>query len=226
MIPLLRKSTSRAVMPTVREVLSYLLTAGACLACAFGINGHELNTSFFGFVLQNVKEAAPGDIRDCPAQLAVLEHPLDVQAFRNEETEGFDQTAGDLIVVLAPAVDDVSMDLLQANDGFAATIASLISLAGYRPLGAAKFRQRFTQVSRVGFRVTVAAREKMRQAHIDAYARQITRLDRNVWKFAGEDDEPFAGFSFDPHRLNLAFDGPMHLDADRADVLNIEAIPV
>lgn len=223
MIPLLRQTTCRAFVPTVGEFLWNMLTAGACLACATGIDGHDLRTSFFGFVRQDVHELAPGHVRDCPAQLAVLEHPTDIQALDNDEAKGKDQTAGDLIVMLTPAVGDVSVNLLDARDRLI-TIRAAQLLTGFRPLGAAQFGQGVLEIARVRLLPSVAIGEEARQPHVDADVRKIARIDSDIGQFAREHNKPFSRFPLETDSLDCAFDRAMELDADRPDVLNVEAI--
>ena len=154
MIPLLRQAARRAFMPTVGKFLRNILTAGACLACALRIDGHDLRTSLVCYMRQDAHELAPGDIRDCPVQLVILEHPLDVQALHNDEAEGKDQTASDLIVMLAALVGDARMNGSQMSDGLA-TVGSAFLLAGDGAANPAQFGQGVFQVARVGLLASV-----------------------------------------------------------------------
>ena len=207
-----------------REVFAHLPAAAAALLTgATGIDFHELRPSFFGFAAQDVQEAGPAGVTDRAGQPAVRQHPFDVERFDSDETEREDQATGDGVVVLASQVLDAGVNLLKAADGLAAVLATLL-LAGDGAAGDAQLRQGGLEVARVGLALSLAGGEEGFQPHVDTDRRQGGRLHAQVPQVARRDDKPLVRLALERQRLDRAFHGPMQLDADRADVLDAQAV--
>lgn len=224
MIPMKRQTAVRTVMLANREVFAHFLAAtAALLACSSGINFHELHTSLFSFVAQYAQKAGPTGIADCSAESTAPEHPLDVQAFRRNQTVSKDQTASNLIVMLAPQTLDASVNLLKTANSLAA-IRSALPLAGNGTASNSQLGQGGFEIARVGFVLTVAGGQKRFQADVDTDGRCNRRLNPRLAEVARRDDVPLACLSLQGKRFNFSFNGPMQLYTDYADVLNSQTI--
>ena len=226
MIPVQRQTTVRTIVPANRQVfLDLLAAAAALLACAFGIDFHNRNTSFCSFVLEDAHERAPGGIRDRPGQPAVPQHPLDVEAFDSDQAICEDQTTGDLVMMLVANILDAGMNRLQTTGGFP-SLAAALPFASDSAASATKRGQFLLKITRIGFALTVAGGKERFQAHVDADRWFPVIGKGNVGQFAGENDEPLVRFTLERGGLDRAFCGAMQLDADRADVVDAETVVV
>lgn len=208
-------------MPTLRKRFGYFLPAYTLLACALGINCHELHASFLGFALQHAQEAAPGDIADCPSQSAVPEHPTDIQAFDSNQAISKDQFQSYLVMMLAPKVADASVDFLDTTNSLP-PVASTLFLSTDSTTRAAQSGQSILEITRIWFLLALTRSEKRFQPHVDTNGGLAVVHDWHVWQFAGEDGVPLARFALNRHGFDFSLNGPMQLDASHANVLNAE----
>src|SRR6266540_3643387 len=113
-----RQATMRTVVPAHREVFAHLLAAHALLAGATGIDFRNLHAGTLSLAAQDAAEAGPAGIRNRPAQPAIPDHALHVQALDSDEAKATDQLEGGLVMMLAPQVLDASVELGKPLDCF------------------------------------------------------------------------------------------------------------
>lgn len=226
MVPVQRQAAVRAIVPTVGERLAHFAAAPiAFLACAFGINFHEANSAAFGLASQRQQKAGPSGICYRPAQPAVPEHPPDVQAFGRDEAVTTDQTKGNPMMMLAAQVADAGVNPLQTANGLVAVLAALF-LAADSTAGNPQLGQRVLEVSRVRFPDAVRRGKERFQSHVDADSRLAVVRNGNVPQLTREGDVPLARLALERHGLDRAFHRAMQLDANRADMLDVQARPM
>lgn len=126
MIPMKRQTTAWAVMPADPKVFADLLAAHASLARATGIDFHIDRPSLFSFVAENAQEAGPASVTDCPGEPAGRQHPLDVERFDSDESEGKDKTTGNLVVMLTSQVANTDVNFLEATNGLSTVLTTFL----------------------------------------------------------------------------------------------------
>lgn len=224
MIPIQRQTTMLAIMPPVRNVLRNITMASAALlACSFGIDHHNLNTSFFCFVLQDAQKVAPRNIPDCPAEPVALEHRSDVQALNSDKAKGKNKTSCDLVMMLSPAVGNVGVEFAQARRGLYA-VSTVWFGSSNSPSASTQQRQCRGQVSRVSLACTITVGEEVRQANVDSGCRQSAMRHHWIGHLADDDHKPFVGFSSQEQILGNAFDVSVQLNPHGAYVLHVKTI--
>jgi hypothetical protein len=211
MIPMQRQTTVRAIMPAFRKCFAHFLSAAAALlACTTGIDFHEPHASLFSFAAQYAHEAAPGSVRDCPAESVAPQHPQDVEALHCNQAVGKDQTTGDLMMMLTAQVAHAGMNPLQAAHRLAA-IAAAFLLAGDGTAGAAQLGQGFLEAARIGFPFAVGRSEERFLPHVDTHGRLAGINNRHVGQLAGKHDVPLAGFALQGDGLDRTLNRAVQL---------------
>jgi hypothetical protein len=225
MIPVQGQPAMRAVMPANVEALAYLLFAAiAPLACATGINFHDLNTGAFSLLFEDAQESGPTGILDRTGKPAVPEHPFDVQAFRSDKSVATDQVQRNLMAMMVPQVANAAVQFSETFDRLASVLAAFL-FPGHGAAKTTKFGECFFVKPWIRLLFTFAGGQKVFQANVDPNGRIGTRLDGDFTEVTRQDDIPLVGFTLNPDSLDFAFVRPVDIDLDGSDELQAEAVP-
>src|SRR5687768_13351388 len=66
--------------------------------------------SFFRFVRCEIDKLTPGRVCDCFGETVIFEHPVDVELFKNDDSESVDQLAAFLMSKVSAPVGDAFMN--------------------------------------------------------------------------------------------------------------------
>lgn len=223
MITLLRQATFWAIVPAVAQGLPDLCPAHARLACPPRINHQHLAPGAFSLGAKYLLEARPSGISNRSGQPAVLEHPLDVQAFRSDQTESTNQTNSHLVVVFLAKVGHTGVQLgnLLASLPAVAPAFLLPAEASTQPSQLWEFS---LEVLGIDNRLAVAGGQEVRESDINANLRVRLLNDIQFAKVAGKDHEPLATFTLGGDRFDFALPRAVKLDLHNANVLQIQAV--
>ncbi len=131
------------------------------------------------------------------------------------------QRSRDLMMKVAPLVGDVQILLSKPRDSLRAPIAPLL-LARHRPLRAPERRLCLAIVLWRCDLAPIRRHQKDLEAKINARGRQWRRRYLGIGQLAGKDDMPSVYLTLERDGLDRALDGPMQLDLDVADVLDVD----
>lgn len=187
--------TDAPMRPNRQSLFDYLAALAAGLACVLCVNQCHLNAGAFSLANQDLDEAVPACIRDTPAQPAVPQHPLNVEAFRNDEPVSVNQRTSDLMVEVTSTVRNFLMQrhhpILDGASPIASALASIQC-----PLALPKFWQCPLQGSTIAQAFAARRCDKCLQANVDTNAsRMLTWLV--VRKLDRKADIPLAGTAND-----------------------------
>ena len=198
-------------------------TPGAILGCPCRIHSHDFRAGSFSLAAENVHEAGPAGIGDCTGKRVVLEHVGHAQAFHANQAVQPDEKQSSLVVVLVAQVADTGMQGTDST-GCLSAVAATAFLARGRALQAAKLGHLGLEVARVLDAPAVAGREEGFEPNVDATRGERTRWDVDFSEVARQDDEPLVCLALERRGLDHALDGAVDLGANRAYVLDAQAV--
>lgn len=154
---------------------------------------------------------------------------LDVEGFVSDETVSVHQLPGLLVVEVPALVGDPLVQLRYTVASLAASGTSLL-LPGKRTLRPLELLLGLPVVARWLYRRAIRGDEEALEPEIYADRRSVSGGFGSVPEVAGEDDVPLAARRLlDGDGLDRSFDGPVQLDLDVPDALDVEpggALPV
>ena len=95
-----------------QRLFNDLPTRGAQLTCVFRIYAYHCDTGTFSLVSQDALERCPSNVRDRLGESTVLDHALDVQAFRSNHPESTGQFVSGFEVKLPADVFNFGVEFL------------------------------------------------------------------------------------------------------------------
>lgn len=221
-VPVQDQAAVRTTVHTLRELLGNVGPATAArLAGPARIDLHHCNTGSFGLVFQGCHEAAPGSVGNRPAQPAVLDHPLDVQALHRDEAVATAQIQSCLVSVVMTKVLNLGVKPAQTLHSFLVVLAVLL-LAADCPAGTVQGWQFGLEIPRVGLVLPVRGGQEALQADINPNRWVGAWGDSNFTLVTDQDNIPLLALAFERGGLNRSFDRTMNLALNHANVLHSE----
>ena len=223
MITLLRQATLWAIVPAVTQGLPDLCPAHTRLACPPRINHQHLAPGAFSLGAKYLLEARPSGISNRSGQPAVLEHPLDVQAFRSDQAKSTNQTNSHLVVVFLAKVGHTGVQLGNLLASLPA-VAPAFLLPAETSAQPSQLREFGLEVLGIGSRLAVASGQEVRESDINANLRVRLLNDIQFTKVAGKDHEPLVTFTLGGDRFDFALPRAVKLDSHHANMLDAQAV--
>ena len=210
----------RTIVNTNRQVFANNLTAARThLRCLPGVNSCDRPTSFLRFVERVLHQSPPGDIGDAlvhPTVIAVL-HILNIQVLKGYELKPVDQLSADLVGKVPSTVRDTFVDMLH----HALALAMLGRAFLMRVQALLRPDQRafiLAEEARVGNVFAGAQSGKVYQSNVNT-CHLVGHRQRPGFDLAREASIPVAeGVAAYGECLDLALDGPVHLDLEVANL--------
>jgi hypothetical protein len=198
-------------------------TLAASHRCSPGIHGDRCATSLFHFVAQYPQELPPGSIADTLGQAVVLHHAPDIQVFVGNKVILLSQLSRCLMFKIKSLPLNLQMCLSYQEPSLPSSVRAFDP--GRKPsLPSGQQLLTLPKPAGVVYHRAIGEHGKGFEANINAYRIAGVFLLRRFPNVTGEDSEPPVTLSFDTYRLDLAFDWPMQVDPDSADILDIQFI--
>lgn len=154
------------------------------------IDQYHPTAGALGLANKDLREGIPSCIADTSRQPAVLEHPLNVQAFRSDDAVSVNQGTGDLMMEVAASIAHLRVKVRHSRFHLLSTIAAA-STSSQSPLLPSQLRERSLKALRVAKRFTIRRCDERPQANVDAH-RAGSGWSCNVGGLNTKNDEPLA----------------------------------
>jgi len=220
----IQHQTATAPVNAHVQVLRHVRTAGGTLLARV-VRGHLFNlaTGPFSLVGQYCDEGRPSYIAYRSGKPGVPDHPLDVQAFHSDLAVARNQIIRDFVAVFVPQIGYAGVQ--PSNPAFGLLpVPSAFLLARKAALSTAQFGQRVLQKMRVFNFFALGCCGEVRQPYVDANRRKDVADLRRFWHFACHSHKPFVAFALQGNRFDSSLYFPVQAHANRADILNAQAI--
>lgn len=199
-------------------------TACTGLTCVFWIDGNELSTSFYRFVLKHLSKHPKRRVM-CRQGERAASHKRKVQIFNNNCAVPIDQFSGRLMPEVPTLVSDM---LIKTGNLFNSLTParSIALLAGQFAVEYPLLGKAFPQSARIGEPLPIAQGGKSNHANVNPNGLPWVCLWLGIGQFNHQASVPVADMLFDDHMLDrgIARDRAMQADFDHAYMLNVQAV--
>lgn len=203
----------------LQRLLNLFAALATFLGCIAWINEFHSRPGAFCLEREDAEEAGPASVSDATGQSAVLEHPLDVQVFRSNESVAGNELIRSLVVHVASRVGNMFMQSSYLEFDLLSSVTSFLA-TGQCPLFDAKFGLVASHYLGVAERFSVASSHERLQTNVDSDF-SVGYRDLVFGCFDGEADVPLSGLAFDDRLLDVCVRRKftMPADSDGSNVL-------
>lgn len=194
----------------------------ALLTGVAGVDGNQLSTSFFRFVLKQLSEHPQPSVMCASGQVFVTTHERQVQILNCDKSVSINQLTGGLVPVVPSLVGYLFIKSGDLNGCLLASFATFLS-SRQTTAGNPKVSKRFLQPSGVVVQPAIAQGQQRVQADIDANLSSSWVNYLHIRQFQHECDLPFAVLLLDYHMLDdrIVWYRPVELDLHLTDTLDV-----
>lgn len=217
-IPIQNTATVTAMHTNRQRLLNLFTALAAFLGCIAWINEFHSRPGAFCLEREDAEKAGPASVSDTTGQSAVLEHPVDVQVFRSNESVAGNELMRGLVVHVASRICDVFMQPSHFESNLLSSVASSFA-SGECSLFNAKFCMVTSHDLGVAERLSVAGGHERVQSNVDADFGVGCR-DLVFGCFEDEADVPLSDFALDRCLFDLCVGGKLAVPAN-ADCPNV-----